>query len=501
MNDATAMPRQAPLDLPPEEFRRLGHALVDRIADFLARLPELPVTRGERAADLRKLLPQGALPTSGSPADPLLTEAAQLLFDHSLFNGHPRFWGYITSSAAPLGALADMLAAAVNPNVGSFDLSPIATEIERQTVRWIAELIGFPSDSGGVLVSGGNMANFVCVLAARRTMLPWNAREQGVVGADGRTARIYASTATHTWIDKAVDLFGFGAGALAKIATQKDERIDVAALEKQIALDRAAGRVPIMVVATAGTVSTGAVDPIAALADLCAREKLWLHVDGAYGGFAARAPSAPSDLTALTRADSVAIDPHKWLYVPLEAGCALVKNATQLRDAFSFRPPYYRFEDEGAQFYELGMQNSRGFRALKVWLGLRQAGEQGCLRMIEDDMALSRKLRAEVEKHADLQPMTQALSICTFRYAPHDLKRGDPAVETYLSQLNERVLGELQAGGEAYVSNAVLGGAYVLRACIVNFRTTDTDVAALPAIVMRLGKKLDTELRPAALRS
>jgi len=490
--------RRAPLELSADEFRELGHALVEDVTSFLETLPQRPVAPGERPPEVRALLPPGGVPPRGIDPGELLTEAARLLFDHSLFNGHPRFWGYITSSAAPIGALADLLAAAVNPNLGGWPLSPVASEIEAQTVRWIAELVGFPADSGGILVSGGNMANFVCFLVARRACAPWDVRAEGMRGAPGRT-RVYASAETHTWIEKAADLFGLGTDAIRWIETDDRQRMDAAALEAAIDDDREAGDVPLLVVGTGGSVSTGAIDPLPDLRRICDERSLWLHVDGAYGAFAALLPDAPSDLKALATADSVALDPHKWLYAPLEAGCALVRDAEALRDTFSYRPAYYHLtEDQGINYFEYGPQNSRGFRALKVWLALRQVGREGYERMIGDDCALARRLHELAAADPELEAWTHELSITTFRYVPRDLQDAGEGAAAYLDDLNKELLDRLERGGEAFVSNAILGDTFLLRACVVNFRTSAEDIEALPEIVTRLGGAVDAELRPAA---
>jgi glutamate/tyrosine decarboxylase-like PLP-dependent enzyme len=488
--------RAAPLDMDAGEFRELGHRLVDDLANFLAGW-DRPVTHGESPAEIRALLGAEPLPERGAPAGALLEEATALLSQHSLFNGHPRFLGYITSGAAPIGMLGDFLAAAMNPNVGSFRLSPMATEIEAQTVRWIADLIGFPA-GGGLLVSGGNMANFVGFLAGRKAMTPWDVRAQGT--GVGRL-RVYSSAETHTWIQKAADLFGLGTEAVRSIPVDARQRMRMEPLREAIASDGAHGDHPAIVVGTAGTVSTGAVDPLREIADLCAAEKLWFHVDGAYGGFAAALPGASDDLKALSRADSVAVDPHKWLYAPLEAGCALVRDAGALRDAFAYHPPYYHFDagDDTVNYYELGLQNSRGFRALKVWLGLRRAGREGIVRMIADDCDLADELFNIVSVTPELEPGTRELSITTFRYVPKDLA-GRPEAAKYLNALNEAIVERMQAGGEAFVSNAIVAGRYLLRSCVVNFRTTRDDIAAIPPLVVRLGREADAALRPEALR-
>ena len=499
--------RGAPIDLGPEEFRRLGHRLVDQIAELLDSLPRRPVTAGESADQVRAALGRGALPEEGSPPDRILEEAFTLLRDHSLFNGHPRFWGYITASPAPIGVLAEMLAAAVNPNVGAWDLSPMASEIEAQSIRWIAELIGFPRDAGGLLVSGGNMANFVAFLTARAHQAGSAIRSEGLRAKPDLVA--YISNEGHTWIQKAADMFGIGTRSIRWVDVDRERRMKPDALARMIEEDQEAGRAPFLVNGTAGTVAVGAVDPLLAIGRICRERGLWFHVDGAYGAPAASLPDASADLKALAGADSVALDPHKWLYSPLEAGCVLVRDPVRLRDAFDFHPDYYVFRkqegDPPINFLNHGPQNSRGFRALKVWAALRMVGAQGYRRMIADDIALARVLHEAVSAHAELEAWTLSLSISTFRYVPDDLRgtnEGQSHAETgpYLDSLNREILSRLQAGGEAFVSTAVIDGRFLLRACIVNFRTGREDVEALPEIVVRLGRSVDAELRPAALR-
>jgi glutamate/tyrosine decarboxylase-like PLP-dependent enzyme len=247
-----------------------------------------------------------------------------------------------------------------------------------------------------------------------------------------------------------------------------------------------------MVIGTAGSVSTGAVDPLVAIGALCREHGIWFHVDGAYGGFAAALPDASEDLRALSGADSVAVDPHKWLYAPLEAGCALVRVAETLRAAFAYHPPYYHFEERAVNYVDHGPQNSRGFRALKVWLALKQVGASGYRQMIGDDIRLSRAMAEAVRRHPELELFTQELSIATFRYVPPGLRAtmGEATTEQRLDAINRALLDRLQRGGEAFVSNAVISGRYVLRACIVNFHTSRADVEALPEIVARAGRDL-----------
>jgi glutamate/tyrosine decarboxylase-like PLP-dependent enzyme len=340
------------------------------------------------------------------------------------------------------------------------------------------------------------MANFVCFLAARASRTPGDVRANGIATLEHRL-RVYASTETHTWIQKAADLFGLGTDAIRWIPVDAEQRMDVAALERAVIEDRQAGDLPFFVVGTAGTVSTGAVDPLREISGVCRRQDVWFHVDGAYGAMAAHVPGAPEDLRALADADSVAVDPHKWLYAPLEAGCALVRRAGDLRHAFSYHPSYYAFGHEVTNYFDYGPQNSRGFRALKVWLALQQVGRSGYLQMMGDDMRLARHLYELVCAHPSLEALSQHLSITTFRYVPDDLAdtASDSSTEAYLQQLNQELLSRIERSGEAFLSNAVVAGRFALRACIVNFRTTLSDVESVPPLVARLGAEVDRELR------
>ena len=501
--------RIAPLEMTPSEFRKAGRQLVERIAEFLCTLPNRPVVPNESPQVIREALGIGSLPEQGAEARDLLEETADLLFEHSTFNGHPRFWGVITSSAAPIGSLGDLLAASVNPNMGGWIGGPMANEIEAQTVRWIAEMIGYPTDCGGLLVSGGNMGNFVGFLAARKAKATWDVRTNGMRGKESRQMRVYTSSETHTWIHKATDMFGLGTDAIRWIPVDDHLRMDTAALRKRIQEDIDAGDLPFLVIGTAGTVSTGAVDPLPEIAAICREFDLWFHVDGAYGGFAAvllndGQGKVPADLKGISEADSVAVDPHKWLYAPLEAGCALVRKPEALRETFSYHPPYYHFADQDEptiDYHEYGPQNSRGFRALKVWLALRQVGRSGYVEMLSDDIRLAQELYRLVEAHPELQAFTQGLSITTFRYVPPDLTPGSEQVEEYLNQLNAELLTRLQRSGEAFLSNAVVGDKFLLRACIVNFRTSLEDIEALPGIVTRIGREADAAMRKVNLNN
>ena len=494
--------RESAAEMSGAEFRALGHNLIDRIADLIDGIDDFKVAHPVTPKSIKSLLPSGGMPQTGTEAGVILREALTALLQTSTLNSHPRFFGYISGSPAPAGILADLVASAVNPNCGAWILSPLASEIELQAIRWLAELLDYPTDCDGILVSGGNMANMVCFMAARAAAAP----EARTLGLRGITQPLvaYASTETHTWINKATDICGLGSEAVRSIAIDNEYRTSVDDLRALIKADAKLGVKPFIVVASAGTVGTGAIDPIDEIADLCAEHGIWLHVDGAYGAPAAMLPEAPPQLKALRRADSLAIDPHKWLYAPKEAGAVLVRDPEALIRAFAYRPPYYKFEgtddDPRTNFYEHGLQNSRGFRALKVWTNLRQIGRAGYEASIRTDIALSKLMYDTAAAHPEIEALTHNLSITTFRYVPRDLqsRAHEPETARYLNELNDALVGELQAGGEVFVSNAVLNGRYALRACIVNFRTTEQDAIRTIEIAARIGASIDARLRVSA---
>lgn len=483
--------RQAPINIDPEKFKQAGHYLVDKIAELLESLPDRSLTQGESPSEIKRILGQGLVPQQGEDVNKLIETTTELLLNHSLFNGHPKFLGYITSSPAPIGMLAELLASAVNPNVGAWLLSPVATEIELQTVGWISEMIGYNSNCGGVLVSGGNMANFVGFLTGLHEKAGLLIREEGMQPAPQRGLCIYASAETHTWIQKAAAFFGIGTNSICWIPTDDNMQMDISLLRQQIEKDKAENLKPIMVIGTAGSVSTGVVDRLDTLANFCQENSLWFHVDGAYGAFAAMLDEQKEVFKGMSNADSIALDPHKWLYAPLEAGCALVRDRKKLAKTFSFHPEYYKFAEVKGEptisMVDFGLQNSRGFRALKVWLAIKQVGLNGYKKMIAGDIELAKYMFDLIDNHEDFEAKNQNLSITTFRYLPSNLKSDADKKTDLLNSLNRELLTTLQEGGEAFVSNAVIDGNYYLRACIVNFRTTKKDIRELVRIIEDIG--------------
>ena len=491
--------RDSPLEMSAEEFRRLGHATVDRLADFLGKLRDLPVGPNEPVTRTRDLLGDIPLPATSSQPEVAVDQAMSLLLEHGVFTSHPRFWAFITGAAAPLGAIGDLIAATLNFNVASWNTAGAASAFEAQAVRWIGELLGVAPSYSGLLLSGGTAANLVSMIAARRSRADWDVRRHGTK-PDNRTLCVYASREAHPWLGRAVDITGLGMRAIRWVDTDIHHRLDPSALTRAIAQDRAAQDIPFLVVGSAGTVSLGTVDSLGEIAEICRAEQVWFHVDGAYGGLAACSAEAPTALKYIALADSIAVDAHKWLYVPLEAGCVLLKEPSLLAKTFTYESTFFNYAAVPVAgipqpYREMGMQNSRGFRALKLWLCLRTAGRSGYERMISDDIRLARRLFEEVGRRATLQPLSNSLSTTVFRYRPLSLPEA-PATVTYLNQLNQELLRQLQLEGYAYPSAATIRGVFGIRVCIVNFRTRWSDLEGLIEWCVRRGAELDQTMRP-----
>ena len=489
------------LDWDPERARRFTDAAASMFGEYLARLRDLPVALPEGEDEVRAAV---AIPVPDEPMadEDVLAYLREMAFRWSMYPGHPRFLAYITGAGTVPGVAADLLASGLNQNLGGWRLSPAATEIELHLTRWFAEQFGLPSGAGGLFVSGGAVANFVALKVARDRMAGLAVRQQGVAASG--PAALYASTEVHVVTDRAADMLGLGMDAVRKVPVDEGLRMRVDALRGAIARDRAAGVRPLAVVATAGTVATGAVDPLEEIADLCAEDGLWMHVDAAYGGPAVLADDLRPMFAGIERAHSIAFDPHKWMYTPHSGGCVLVRDLFWLVDSFGAAPSYVHEDKErtkhGLDLGMFGPQFSRGFQALKVWVSLLAHGRQAYGRRISHDARLARYLGDLVRSRPDFElACPVGLSITCFRYVPPDLPQG-PDREPYLDRLNERVMTEIQLNGRVFYSNAVLDGRFVLRSCLVNFRTEAGDMDAVVDVTAEIGAKLDRELRPESLR-
>ena len=466
----------AALDLTPAARAALGRAALDWVLDYFAAQSDLRIYPAVSAADLTAAL-EAALPEA--PQDPaaVLADFARVAA-HGRHNGHPRMFGYVQSSGSFAGVVADLLASAINQNVTSWRSAPAATTVEHQVIAWLKTWSGFDAGGAGLLLSGGSLANFAALAVALRASTGVDLNQQGVAALPG-PPRIYASAMAHLSIPKAAAMLGIGKQAVVRLPVDAAFRLDPAALERQIAGDRAAGAHPVCVVATAGDVNTGAIEPLDRIADVCARQGVWLHVDGSYGALAARSAHVGGAMAGIARADSLSLDPHKWLYAPLDAGCLLVRDPAMLRRAFAEGADYIDVvadRDMSAfAYWDHGPELSRRFRALKIWFLIKIHGARAIQEAIDANIAVAAYLAAAIDASPDFERLAPApLSIVCFRY-----RHGD-------DEFNRRLMLEVQRDGDAYLSNALIHGRFALRACLVNFRTTPADADRLLATIRRV---------------
>jgi glutamate/tyrosine decarboxylase-like PLP-dependent enzyme len=465
------------MDLNPEtdseQFRDMAVRAVDIVERYYAELPTLPAMPVTTAATVRDLLNE-PLPQEGATMDDALNVIRDVVYPLSRHNGHPRFFGYVASPGTPAASVGDLLTAGLNANVTAWRSSPAAAELEHVVIDWFKSIVGVEASATGLLVSGGSMAN-LSGLAAARTAAD---QEIGRFGCGNKPAlRIYVSTEGHFSMQKAARLLGIGSENVQSIPADAHMLMDIVELEHRINSDRQAGFRPMCIVGNAGTTSTGAFDSLSDLADVASRHHLWFHVDGAYGGFAALAPSTKHLFAGIERADSIALDPHKWLYTSMGCGCVLYRDPKTATAAFSYGAEYTRpvglSHDEAFVFWDFGPELSRPFRALTVWLQIKLYGARNLGESIENNMACARYFGQLVENAEDFELLVPvALSIFCFRFRPKSYTGDQDA-------LNERTLILLQRGGSSYLSNTKIRGVFALRGCVLNYRTTVQDMERL----------------------
>jgi glutamate/tyrosine decarboxylase-like PLP-dependent enzyme len=464
-----------------EQIRVIGREVIELVADQLAGPPDRPVYRPV-PADLASTLASGSLPDEGVGPAQLLETFRDEIAPYPLGNNHGRFWAWVCSPANVMAVFGDALASAMNPHCDVANHASV--HLERQVLDWFRDMVGFPAGSGGVLVSGGSMANLTGLATARHARSGWDDRENGLAG--GPRLRVYVSDQGHSCIRKAIELLGIGSANLRIVPTDDRFRMRIPVLESMIAEDRKAGYRPLAVVGSAGSTNTGSIDPLDRIAAVCRREGLWFHVDGAYGAPAIMTHHYRDALAGLALADSVAVDPHKWLQIPVEAGVVLVRDQSLLRDTFSLVPAYLRTDggEDGVEgpvsFAELGFQQTRGFRALKIWFGLRNLGKRRIEGLIDQNCRLAERLHADVVRAVDLEALApQSLSVVCFRAVPKSLRGDDLALDAFNRSIVERI----QLGGSFFVAKTVVRGRTGIRVCIVNGGARPSDVAALLRVV------------------
>ncbi|WPB74098.1 aspartate aminotransferase family protein [Archangium violaceum] len=473
-----------------DALRALGRRMVDDAMDSLRTVRERPVWRPLPPSASLSLNPRRPVPQEGEGAEAVYRDFVENVRPYPTGNIHPRFWGWVMGTGTPLGMLAEMLAAGMNCHVAGYE--DAAARVEDQVLAWCRELLGFPEDASGLLVSGASMATLVGLSVARSEKAGGDVRRTGLFGQTRMT--LYASRETHACVRRAAEVLGLGSDSLRLLPVDADFRVDVGALRAAIARDRAEGLRPFCVVGNAGTVNTGAVDDLEALADVAEQEGLWFHVDGAFGALAALSPRLRPLLRGMERADSLAFDLHKWMHIPFEAGCVLVRSEAAHRRAFAYQTEYLAQMPRGlaarpSMFSEYGVQLTRGFRALKVWMSLKAHGAAKFARLIEQNVEQAHALARWVDAEPELQRLAPvSLNVVCFRY----VGRGVP--EERLDAWNRELLCRLHESGVAVPSYTTLGGRYCLRVCLTNHRTRREDLEFLVHEVLRLGRELAAEL-------
>jgi aromatic-L-amino-acid/L-tryptophan decarboxylase len=466
-------------------FRSASHALVDGVAEHLAALPSGPVWQPLPAA-LRHELLDLPLPEEPIPLDDLVATTLRDVLPHAMGNGHPAFFGWVNPPPSHAGVMASLAAAAMNPSVVSGDHADV--HLERAVVRWLAELVGFPHEPGaGLLTSGGSAATIVCLTGARGRALAaagHDVRRDGLAGAPQLVA--YVPAEAHSCVRRALELLGIGSAAMRDVPLEGG-RLDATALRASIAADRASGAVPALLVGSAGTVNTGAIDPLEALADVAEAEELWFHVDGAYGAFGVLDPAIATRYRGMERADSLVLDPHKWLGVPVDAGCVLVRRGDDLREEFTLIPPYLRQDtgEEVGTFAEYGPEQTRPFRALKTWATIAARGRAGIVAQVARSNELARELAGLVEREPELElAAAPETSIVAFRARP------DGCPPDRLEEVNRALPEAVQARGRTFVTGTVFDGRETLRACILHPDTSSEHLETLVGEVIATARSL-----------
>lgn len=482
-------PAQTEVSLDPENwdaFRAFAHKALDEALSYVSGVRERPPWKPVSDAAKKNL--SGPLPLDPTPVEEVFEDFQENILPYPLGNIHPRHWGWVNGSGTAEGIVAEMLAATMNSNITSHDQSPIW--VEKQVLDWFRELFEFPKTSGGLLVSGGTMANLTALLAARAAKTGFDVREEGLTSENAGKYTIYTSTEAHYCITKASDILGFGKSACRAIPVVPDFTINVKALKKQIEADKKAGFTPVAIIGNAGTVNTGAIDPLYRLAEIASAENMWFHVDGAFGAVAFFSDQLKAKLKGLEKADSIAFDLHKWLYQPYGTGCVLVRSAEYLSDAFSFEASYFKPLTRGVsngplKFNDIGVEHSRRFRALAFWFSLKTQGIDKFKALIEQNVHQANYLAGLIEDAPNLEVMAPVgLNVVTFRYNPGTLEANE------LDNLNRLLLMEIQTRGIAVPSATTLNGAFVLRCAIVNHRSRREDFDALARAACEIGNEL-----------
>jgi aromatic-L-amino-acid/L-tryptophan decarboxylase len=488
------------LDIKPDEFRRLGYRVIDMITNYYAAIRDMRVFPASSSAEIEQVFTED-LPEQGQDPDAILNEWLSKVLPYATHIGSPRYFGFVNGSGTMIGTLAEALAASVNMNLGGWKAAPSATEIERRTISWIAELIGYPQDCGGLFTTGGTMANFTALETALRNTTQYDTTAKGLQGKPfpGHFKVYMSDHEGHISIIRVVDLLNLGRDSIRLVKSKEDFSMDTADLEKKIDEDIANGDVPLCVVAQVGSINVGVIDPLEDIAQICKQRGVWFHADGACGAVGALLPEKKIQYAGLELADSVTLDPHKWLYIPYDCGCVLVRDEEKLRRAFSLQAPYLRgtlpTEYTGLYYLDYGPEMSRGFRALKVWMSLKHFGKEGYRLLLSQNVKCVEYLDTLVRNAPDFEALHKPnLFMYCFRYAPLLLKEkwGADTVELNkrLDILNQQIADEIQISGAAFIMTSKVRDRVVIRLSVCSHRTTPDDIDLVFLKLDEIGKKL-----------
>lgn len=488
------------LDLKPDEFKKLGYRVIDMITAYYASIHEVRVFPANTSTEMEQVFKED-LPKTGQDPDAIMDEWQSKVLPYTTHLGSPRYFGFVNGSGTMIGTLAEALAASVNMNPGGWLPAPSATEIERQTISWMAELIGYPTDCGGLFTTGGTMANFTALQTALRNSAPYDTTAKGLQDKSfpGKFKIYMSDHEGHISIVRVADLLNLGRDSICLVRSNEDFSMDTVDLEVKLDEDIAKGNIPLCVVAQVGSINVGVIDPLEEISRVCKQRNIWFHADGACGAVGAMLPEKKSQYQGLELADSVTLDPHKWLYIPYDCGCVLVRDAEKLRRAFSLQAPYLRgtlpTEYTGLYYLDYGPEMSRSFRALKVWMSLKHFGVEGYCKLLSQNVKCVEYLDRLVRDSHDFKALHKPnLLMYCFRYAPLKLVKkwsmGTQELHKYLDTLNQQIVDEIQLSGTAFIMTSKLRNRIVIRLSICSHRTTRDDIDVVFSKLKEIGGSL-----------
>ncbi len=488
------------LDMEPEDFRKLGYRVIDMISEYYASVQEVPVFPASTSSEIEQVFKED-FPEKGQDPFAIVEEWRSKIVPYATHLGSPRYFGFVNGSGTMIGTLAEALAAAVNMNPGGWKPAPSATEVERRCIAWMAEMVGFPVDCGGLFSSGGTMANFTAIETALRNIAPYDIAAKGLQDKQipGKFKVYMSDHEGHISIIRVVDLLNLGRESIHLVKSMEDFSMDTEDLERCIDKDISNGDFPLCVVAQVGSINVGVIDPLEEIAAICKKRNIWFHADGACGAVGALLPEKRPQYKGLNLADSITLDPHKWLYIPYDCGCVLVRDAEKMRRAFSLQAPYLRgtldTEYTGQYYLDYGPEMSRGFRALKVWMSLKHFGAEGYRKLLSQNVKCVEYLDRLVRNDKDFEALHKPnLFMYCMRYAPLKIKDkyGSNSQETdrQLDQLNQEIADEIQLSGTAFIMTSKVRGKVVIRLSVCSHRTTEEDIHLVFLKLKEIGEML-----------